>query len=34
MRFSCFHFIKHDIQGVFLNCAEILPTELYDNVEN
>jgi hypothetical protein len=20
------HFIKHDIQGVFLKCAEILPT--------
>jgi hypothetical protein len=38
MRFPCFkayfyrllrigvHFIKHDIQGVFLKCAEILPT--------
>jgi hypothetical protein len=22
------HFIKHDIQGVFLKCAEILPTGL------
>jgi hypothetical protein len=22
------HFIKHDIQGVFLKCAEILPTRL------
>jgi hypothetical protein len=28
------HFIKHDIQGVFLKCAEILPTRLFDNVEN
>jgi hypothetical protein len=39
MRFPCFkasyrllrigvHFIKHDIQGVFLKCAEILPTRL------
>jgi hypothetical protein len=27
------HFIKHDIQGVFLKCAEILPTRLFDNVE-
>jgi hypothetical protein len=26
------HFIKHDIQGVFLKCAEILPTRLWDNV--
>jgi hypothetical protein len=22
------HFMKHDIQGVFLKCAEILPTGL------
>jgi hypothetical protein len=22
------HFIKHDIQAVFLKCAEILPTRL------
>jgi aspartate carbamoyltransferase regulatory subunit len=22
------HFIKHDIQGVFLKCAEILPARL------
>jgi hypothetical protein len=22
------YFIKHDIQGVFLKCAEILPTRL------
>jgi hypothetical protein len=22
------HFIKHGIQGVFLKCAEILPTRL------
>jgi hypothetical protein len=28
------HFIKHDIQGVFLKCAEILPTRLWDNVED
>jgi hypothetical protein len=28
------HFIKHDIQGVFLKCAEILPTRLFDNVED
>jgi hypothetical protein len=28
------HFIKHDIQGVFLKCAEILPTRLFDNVEH
>jgi hypothetical protein len=26
-------FIKYDIQGVFLKCAEILPTRLFDNVE-
>jgi hypothetical protein len=28
------HFIKYDIQGVFLRCAEILPTRLWDNVED
>jgi hypothetical protein len=28
------HFIKYDIQGVFLKCAEILPTRLFDNVED
>jgi hypothetical protein len=28
------HFIKHDIQGVFLKCAEILPRSLFDNVED
>jgi hypothetical protein len=28
------HFIKHDIQSVFLKCAEILPTRLFDNVED
>jgi hypothetical protein len=27
-------FIKYDIQGVFLKCAEILPTRLWDNVED
>jgi hypothetical protein len=27
-------FIKYDIQGVFLKCAEILPTMLFDNVED
>jgi hypothetical protein len=27
-------FIKYDIQGVFLKCAEILPTRLFDNVED
>jgi hypothetical protein len=27
-------FIKYDIQGVFLKCAEILPTTLFDNVED
>jgi hypothetical protein len=26
-------FIKYDIQGVFLECAEILPRRLFDNVE-
>jgi hypothetical protein len=26
------HFIKYDIQGVFLKWAEILPTRLWDNV--
>jgi hypothetical protein len=26
------HFIKYDIQGVFLKCAEILPTRFFDNV--
>jgi hypothetical protein len=43
MRFPCFkayflevsvHFIKYDIHGVFLKCAEILPTRLWDNVED
>jgi hypothetical protein len=24
-------FIKYDIQAVFLKCAEILPTRLFDN---
>jgi hypothetical protein len=27
-------FIKYDIQGVLLKCAEILPTRLFDNVED
>jgi hypothetical protein len=27
-------FIKYDIQGVFLKYAEILPTRLWDNVED
>jgi hypothetical protein len=27
-------FIKYDIQDVFLKCAEILPTRLFDNVED
>jgi hypothetical protein len=27
-------FIKYDIQGVFLKCAEILSTRLFDNVED
>jgi hypothetical protein len=27
-------FIKYDIQGVYLKYAEILPTRLWDNVEN
>jgi hypothetical protein len=27
-------FIEYDIQGVFLKCAEILPTRLFDNVED
>jgi hypothetical protein len=27
-------FIKYDIQGVVLKCAEILPTRLFDNVED
>jgi hypothetical protein len=27
-------FIKYDIQGVFLKCGEILPTRLFDNVED
>jgi hypothetical protein len=26
-------FIKSDIEGVFLKCAEILPTRLWNNVE-
>jgi hypothetical protein len=46
MRFPCFkayflevirigvHFIKYDIHGVFLKYAEILPTMLWDNVED
>jgi hypothetical protein len=46
MQFTCFkayfyrllrigvYFIKHDIQGVFLKCAEILPTRLFDNLED
>jgi hypothetical protein len=28
------HFIKYDIQGVFLKCTEILPTRLFDNVKD
>jgi hypothetical protein len=31
---NCVSFIKYDIQGVFLKCAEILPTRLFDNVED
>jgi hypothetical protein len=27
-------FIKYDIEGVFLKGAEILPTRLFDNVED
>jgi hypothetical protein len=27
-------FTKYDIQGVFLKCAEILPTRLFYNVED
>jgi hypothetical protein len=27
-------FIKYDVQGVFSKCAEILPTRLFDNVED
>jgi hypothetical protein len=27
-------FIKYDIEGVFLKCAEILPARLVDNVED
>jgi hypothetical protein len=27
-------FIKYDIQGVFLKCTEILPTRLWNNVED
>jgi hypothetical protein len=27
-------FIKYDIQGVFLKCAEFLPSRLFDNVED
>jgi hypothetical protein len=27
-------FIKYDIQDVFLKCAVILPTRLFDNVED
>jgi hypothetical protein len=27
-------FIKYDIQGVVLKCSEILPTRLFDNVED
>jgi hypothetical protein len=27
-------FIKYDKQSVFLKCAEILPTRLWDNVED
>jgi hypothetical protein len=26
--------IKYDVQGVFLECAEVLPTRLFDNVED
>jgi hypothetical protein len=28
------HFIKYEIQGVFLKCAEILSTRLWHNVED
>jgi hypothetical protein len=28
------HFVKYDIQGVFLKCAKILRTRLWDNVED
>jgi hypothetical protein len=28
------YFIKYDIHGVFLKCGEILPTRLWDNVED
>jgi hypothetical protein len=28
------HFIKYDIQGVYLKCAEILLTSLWNTVEN
>jgi hypothetical protein len=31
---DCVRFIKYDIQVVFLKCAEILPTRLWDNVED
>jgi hypothetical protein len=27
-------FIKYDVQGVFLKCVEILPTRLFNNVED
>jgi hypothetical protein len=27
-------FIKYDMQGVFLGCAEVLPTRLFDNLED
>jgi hypothetical protein len=27
-------FIKYDIQGIFLKCAEILSARLFDNVED
>jgi hypothetical protein len=33
-QFQYLRFIKYDIQGVFLKCAEILPTKLFDNVED
>jgi hypothetical protein len=28
------HPTKHDIQGVFLECVEVLPARLFDSVED
>jgi hypothetical protein len=33
-RIGVVHFIKYDIQGVFLKCAEISLTSLWNNVED